>query len=144
LKQVPIVLLPVTKLYAGGEQLLNLDEEFNVQLSKRRNYSDLKKRIVDCINARNGTSLTDSDIRLWKFSDHKEKLVDACKEISERNKIEVDHSNDEDLEYNSGVEFPGDSLEPYMNTPSTLEDDTLNEAYVIAEIREDVQLQYAF
>jgi hypothetical protein len=30
LKQVPVVILPVSKLYAGGEELLALETEFNV------------------------------------------------------------------------------------------------------------------
>jgi len=113
-------------------------------MSKRKNYLDLKRRIADCINAKYNLSLTDSDLRFWKFSDTKEKLVEACQEISQKNKIEIDSSNDEDLEYNSGVEFPGESLEPYIMTSSNLEDDTLSDSYLVVEFREDVQLQFAF
>ena len=32
---------------------------------------------------------------------------------------------EEDLETNSGVEFPGESLEPYISTSSVLEDDPM-------------------
>ena len=56
----------------------------------------------------------------------------------------MDSINDEDLEYNSGVEFPGDSLEPYYSTSSVLEDDTLNQSFVIVEFRESEQLKFAF
>jgi hypothetical protein len=115
-----------------------MDLEFNVQLSKRKNYLDLKKRLADCVNAKYNLNLTDTDIRIWRFSDDKDKLVEACKEISERNRIEVDSSNDPDLEYNSGVEFPGESLEPYISSSSNLEDDTLSDSHVIVEFRENV------
>jgi hypothetical protein len=47
-------------------------------LSKRKNYLDLKRRLVDAINAKYNLSITDGDIRLWKYGDEKEKLVDAC------------------------------------------------------------------
>jgi len=47
-------------------------------LSKRKNYLDLKRRLIDCIKAKDGLNLTDGDVRLWKFTDTKEKLVHAC------------------------------------------------------------------
>lgn len=78
LKQVPIVILPVSKLTAGGDALIGLDAEFNVQISKRKSYLDLKRRIVDCVNAKFGWKIAETDVRLWKYSDIKEKLVDAC------------------------------------------------------------------
>jgi len=56
----------------------------------------------------------------------------------------VDSVNDPDLEINSGVEFPGESLEPYYSTSSNLEDDALNEAVVIVEYRESEHLKFAF
>ena len=43
LKQVPVVILSVSKLYQGGEALLGLDTEYNVQLSKRKNFNDLNE-----------------------------------------------------------------------------------------------------
>ena len=51
LKQFSVVILPASRLYVGGEQLLGLDTEFKVQISKRCKYIDLKKRLADCINA---------------------------------------------------------------------------------------------
>ena len=33
---------------------------------------------------------------------------------------DVENSNDQDLELNSGVEFPGESLEPYLSTGQNL------------------------
>lgn len=138
------MILPVSRLYEGGESLIGLDEEFLIQISKKKSYFDLKKRIVDAINAKYGLQITDGDVRLWKFSNEKNVLVEACSQISLKDRIEVDSTNDEDLEYNSGVEFPGNTLEPYYATPQNLEDDTLNDAVVIVEFREKDHLKFAF
>lgn len=50
-KQIPVVILPCARLMAGGEQLLELNVQYKVQISKRKGYLDLKKRIADCLNA---------------------------------------------------------------------------------------------
>jgi hypothetical protein len=42
--------LPCTRLFKGGEQLLELNAQYKVQISKRKGYLDLKKRIADCLN----------------------------------------------------------------------------------------------
>lgn len=80
LKQLPLVVLPCSRLFEGGDLLAGLETEYKVQLGKRCKYGDLKKRIVDCINANkeklkltdSGVPITEADIRLWKFSDQKE------------------------------------------------------------------------
>lgn len=51
LKQIPLVVLPVKRLAQGGDQLAQLETVFNVQLSKKKQYLDLKRRIADCLNA---------------------------------------------------------------------------------------------
>lgn len=38
------------------------------------------------------------------------------------------------METNSGVKFPGDSLEPILNLKATLKDDTLEDSVVVVEI----------
>lgn len=93
LKLLAVVILPVSLLLEGGDELNQLDQilNFNLQLSKRKSYSDLKKRIADCINAAQATfaidhPITENDIRLWKFSDNKERLIEQCKKISDHGK----------------------------------------------------------
>lgn len=49
-KQLTVVVLPCTRLFKGGEQLLELNAQYKVQISKRKGYLDLKKRIADCLN----------------------------------------------------------------------------------------------
>lgn len=59
-----------------------------MQISKRKGYGDLKKRLADCINAdpekffAQKAPIADADIRIWKYSDEKEKLVSSCGLIS--------------------------------------------------------------
>ena len=89
---------------------------------------DLKRRLADCINANFGKylvatrdqPLTDADVRLWKFSGEKLHLVDACEEIRKKASGDQDmrdeSQKDPDLELNSGVEFPGETLEPFIST----------------------------
>ena len=72
----------MTNLFKGGEALQGLDTVFNVQISKRKNYLDLKRRIVDCLNAKSGQKILETDVRLWKLSDSKDRLVEACNYVS--------------------------------------------------------------
>jgi len=46
-------------------------------------------------------------------------------------------STAEEVEFNSGVEFPGETLEPFTSTPQTLEDDTLEGSVVIVEVKDN-------
>ena len=45
---------------------------------------------------------------------------------------------DENLEINSGVEFPGDSLEPILGAATTVSDETLSEAMLVVEVADGV------
>ena len=156
LKQISVVVLPASRLYSGGAQLEGLDIEYNVQIAKRKGYLDLKRRIVDCINsdgnkylvARGQQPLTEVDIRLWKFSGEKLHLVDACEEISKKaadDQVMKDETQrDPELEVNSNVEFPGETLEPFISTSQTLEDETLESAVVVVEVRDNQSQGFAF
>ena len=55
----------------------------------------------------------------------------------------MDSTNNPDLEYNSGVEFPGESIEPILTI--SLEDDILYESCLIVEVNDDpVANRFAF
>lgn len=43
----------------------------------------------------------------------------------------------EDLELNSGVEFPGESLEPILGAATNIGDDTLTDASLVVEIADN-------
>jgi hypothetical protein len=114
-------------------------------LSKRKGYLELKRRLADCINLKYNLNIVDSDLRIWRFADDKEKLVKACLDISKASSDQpMSSDTDEDIEPNSGVEFPGESLEPYISTSSVLEDDTMLDGVIVVEFRESVHEKFAF
>jgi hypothetical protein len=45
---------------------------------------------------------------------------------------------------NSGVTFPGESIEPILGAATNLEDDTLDESYLVVEIKPDPDTPFAF
>lgn len=137
-------MLSANKLYQGGPDLLSENYEFIVQMSKRKGYLDLKRRIADCINLKENLNLIDTDLRIWRFADDKEKLVNACVEISKATDHPMTTEGEEDIEPNSGVEFPGESLEPYISTSSVLEDDTMLDGIIVVEYRDSVHEKFAF
>jgi hypothetical protein len=49
--------------------------------------------------------------------------------------VQEQPSNYDDIEQNSGVQFPGDSLEPLISIPSTLESDPLDEGCLVVEYK---------
>ncbi len=51
---------------------------------------------------------------------------------------------DPELEVNSGVSFPGESLEPMLNIQTNLEDETLDEAGLVVEYRVNPESSFAF
>lgn len=150
LKRFPVVILPTSKLFEGGDQLMQLDVVHQVQISKKDKYSDLKKRIADCLHRTSGAEepITDERLRLWKFADHKERLLQQCGLISTRTSQQEDSrmtdESDPELEENSGVDFPGESLEPFLKTAQTLEDDTLEAAHLVVEYKDRDSFAFKF
>ena len=55
------------------------------------------------------------------------------------------NGDESDVETNSGVQFPGDSIEPLLGAATTLDDDTLEEAVLVVEIsRNDQPFAFQF
>jgi hypothetical protein len=99
----------------------NFDSDFFkqwwTQISKFAQIKDVKKRILDILNAA-GYKIEESDLRLWVYNLDDENsqntqqvtLEERCGEI--KNALEsVVEVVDENEETNSGVSFPGSSLE---------------------------------
>lgn len=49
-----------------------------------------------------------------------------------------------DLEKNSGVNFPGESVEPILGAATNVGDDTLEEAYLVVEYVAKKEDKFAF
>ena len=52
--------------------------------------------------------------------------------------------SDPEVEENSGVDFPGESHEPFLKTAQTLEDDTMENAALIVEFKDRAEGSFAF
>lgn len=99
-------------------------------MNKYASLKDLKVRIVDHIKA-GGLTIGHEDIRLWHYNDanvtdREESLQNRCKQVKEslsqiqkgEKPAEATDPGDPDaeLEMNSGVDFPGQSLEPLLRS----------------------------
>jgi hypothetical protein len=91
-------------------------------------------------------------IRLWLLTDDKAKLQASCTSIAECDQnMEIDNGSsseagkyfeleltflrvDPKTEQNSGVEFPGRSLEPYVGSSFKMDDHDYNNERVIVEV----------
>jgi hypothetical protein len=49
-----------------------------------------------------------------------------------------------DLEKNSGIAFPGESLEPILGAATNIGDDTLDEAVLVVEVKPNKTSPFAF
>lgn len=53
-------------------------------------------------------------------------------------------ADDHDLEKNSGVVFPGESIEPMLGAATNIGDDTLEDAILVVEYTESKEEAFAF
>lgn len=103
------------------------------QLSKRGNFSDLKKRLADHLIQQGEAEASAEKIRLWSCN-NKEKLLHSYKLIaSSKKEVGSQETTNEDIERNTGVEFPGQSLEPLIGTQLTLEEKEFQNEVVFVE-----------
>jgi hypothetical protein len=119
-----------------------------VQISKVKSFVDLKKRVADCLSFIHGTHVTEQQVRMWKVT-FKDAVIAACEKITgrtEEEKKEADNrmATDSDFELNSGVPFPGESLEPMLGMGSNLDDDTFEDAGLVIEYNLNPSLQPSF
>ena len=124
-------------------------------MSQNHTYSNFKKRLVDILDAKGMPDVKVEQIRIWLSSDKKD-LAKSFKEIADAGeKMQQDSGaslngkysadvlgfntlmsiEDTRVEENSGVEFPGDCLEPYVGTALNFGDkDFLDNEVVLVEI----------
>jgi hypothetical protein len=124
----------------------NMMTEYVLQMSKKRGYGDLKKRVADCLSAMHGTEIKESEIRMWKTTDKLDTLIESCEKFTNKSDVEANDTTepDPDLEVNSGVQFPGESVEPLINVATNLEDDTFDESGLVVEYKLNPESEFAF
>ena len=157
LKAIGIRLLNTSQL-ESGEYDKTLFNQYWTQVSKNASLKEVKKRITDHLSCA-GYELKDEDCRLWLYTQNENKDQDIqkrCAQVKagfikgpneeENNEEEQDEDFDpNNLEYNSGVEFPGQSLEPLLNSALRINQLTLNQnSSIIVEYRESDQNKFAF
>ena len=86
---------------------------------------------------------------MWKTNNKIENVIQACEKITGRSEEEIKEDEnkmvvDSDFENNSGVAFPGDSLEPMLGVNSNLEDDTFEDSGLIIEYKLNPDSSFAF
>ena len=117
---------------------------------------DLKWRLVDSLNSA-GLNLGLDDIRLWLYNTNnstsdKKDLLDSCKKVADGHKRapkgvqeEAEKGSEIVTEINSGVEFPGQSMEPLLNAALRVHQINLNKNQnIIVEYREKASQQFSF
>lgn len=132
MKLIPVIICTSQKLLANQYN----EQNFLIcttQMSKRANFSELKKRVVDHLIQMGEADATTEKVRLWSCN-NKEKLLQSYKQIGTSLKeAATQETNTEDIERNSGVDFPGQSLEPIIGTQLTLDEKEFNGEVVFVE-----------
>ena len=123
---MPIMLVKGEDIMSGK---VTEPERLFCQMSKNHNYSNFKKRLVDLLEARGQPDVKQEQIRMWLSTD-KRKFVASLKKIAEAGeKMDTGDSNE-----NSGVEFPGESIEPYVGTALSFSDKEFTDELIVVEI----------
>lgn len=115
-----------------------------MQIRKTNNYADFKKRIADIVAARQGLEepIDTKFIRLWRYStkDRGVSLLSSFKSIAESTNtheaMQTDGKEMEvgDVEENSGVDFPGDTIETLIGSLLTFESKKPEDTIIFTEI----------
>ena len=145
LEQIPVFIARSDDLYSGRAA-----DQFKVeiiQMPGKKTFSDAKKRIADVVTAKmratnpRAPAVKATKIRLW-LSDDEHDLKKSFKTIamSDQHMADAAASSNSDSgeesksETNSGVSFPGESIEPYVGSILTIEEFEFMNKVVVVEI----------
>ena len=116
-------------------------------MSKNASLKDVKKRVVDHLNAA-GLQIALEDTHLWFYetgaSDAEAKLFNKCKEVKASYAKLGKAEEQEDVEVNSGIEFPGQCLEPLLKSALRMNQVRQHNSIMIVEYREHKDDIFAF
>lgn len=125
MKQVPVFIL-----FAANQK-----QDFEVKFVQVRNsatYGDLKKRIADCVGVLTKTATKIDQVRLWMVSQDVDLNASMQAALAANQDQEM---KEENVEFNSGVECPGNhSLEPYIGSSMVLEDKNFISDAILVEV----------
>ncbi len=97
LKEVPVLALPTNYDQEKLDEVLKASKR--IMLSKRKFFSDLKVRLVDCLKHNGYDGVTADDVRFWRMNRDLTKLKLALEEASEgKGKTEQKECSDTNME----------------------------------------------
>jgi hypothetical protein len=141
--EVTYKLVPVIFVFTDDFVNSKISEEMAkvryVQVRKTHTVSDLKKRLSDCIQqmTKSSDALKAENLRLWAMDTAKVKLTSSLQIVQEslKRNSPMKESENENVEENSGVTFPGGrSLEPYVGTAQVVKDFNFHGVAIVVEI----------
>jgi hypothetical protein len=106
-------------------------------VSKKKTYSDLKKRLAQILKNSGLENITSQDIRLWKYPDNNKDIINDLKKVHTQEGVTKEDTKDENVEENSGVDFPGESVEPFLLCGTTVNDDILDNCILAVEVKNE-------
>lgn len=129
-KQIPILILLTDELTTSNTDMRHLASNLcTIQERRQGTYHDLKKRIADCVNhSTRNQAVTQHNIRLWECelsTDLKgclQQVAASLQRSQPKAKQGSPNGATASVEENSGVDFPGKSLEPFVGSVMTLEE----------------------
>lgn len=134
LRQIPVFIAFADQLVGGEISKANFVVQ-RVQVRKSHTYTDLKKRLADILCAlRQQNEFSTEKVRLW-LCESKTQLLESFEQIS-RAKLDDNEPMDSESqkETNSGVKFPGTSLEPLVGTQMNFTENNFHGQVVFVEV----------
>jgi hypothetical protein len=148
------------KQFQAGDEDIEFIEK-KVAISNSKGYSELKARLALCIThyLNTGTETSKNMVRLWKIEQDVNKTINIeFKKVRNNDGVpEKVYQSDEEMksdgeeteavetEVNSGVQFPGETVENFIGSNYKLCDDNFfGETKIFAEVRDSEQSPYFF
>lgn len=111
-----------------------------VAASAHSGYSELKQRLTVCLQHYFSEPFSKNQLRLWKLEKEPDEAVFEEFKLRRKQKDEEEKGQ---VEVNSGVRFPGETLENFVGTPFKLADENFDNK-IFVEIRESERAPFFF
>ena len=114
-QKINLIILPNRDDFA----LNKIVKEKTLYVGKRWNLREVRDRVLKILSLpKYGFNLEDTKVRVWKLDPYEnyEKILSKLEEHVNRIKTFTVNNNEQDVDTNSGIEFPGTCLELYDKT----------------------------
>jgi hypothetical protein len=161
--EVEVHLHQVRTQFLNSQQVNNgtftkdMFKKFWTQCSQKASLKEVKKRLLDHLRSA-GLNIGMNEVRLWchtddQYNPERTDLGIACKKAaqgvasqpSQQSQGGQSEQTPKDVEMNSGVEFPGESIEPMLDKGLRIHQMGLNKyKHIVVEYKEAEDLPFAF